>query len=352
MTPPLPGLSLARRRAMASRAILRAALLALLLGTLVPFVPVPDAHAIGPADYRQLVADALALAEQAAGAEGAARDSALAAVGRTLDAAGTVELGDGRAVAVANPPLRTALDDRDAPAVRAHLAALLAALDGALAAPAPPPDARARLAAVLASAEFRPPEQGWFNRLVEPLVAPFRLAWQRFLRALLSRFEWPLGGEGDVALLVLGALVVLGVGALLAGAFAGNVVSHAQAAMPHPTARPGAAATRARALALAEARQHRAAIHELYLATLLHLDERGLLRFRPSLTNREHLAPGRASPTLAPLLAPLVEAYDRLWYGGVPCTTDDWQEIAALADAAWRAPSASAPDARPLAEAP
>ena len=98
-----------------------------------------------------------------------------------------------------------------------------------------------------------------------------------------------------------------------------------------PADRPTAAASRARAQDAAASGDFREAVHQLYLATLLHLDERGLLRFRPSLTNREHLTTGNLAPGLAPVLTPVIEGYDRLWYGGIPCTADDWARFRALA---------------------
>ena len=84
---------------------------------------------------------------------------------------------------------------------------------------------------------------------------------------------------------------------------------------------------------MAAAGDYRAAVHELYLATLQHLDERGLLRFRPALTNREHLRHGRVAPALLAPLTTLVDGYDRAWYSGAACTADDWRRFRSLADA-------------------
>jgi hypothetical protein len=78
-------------------------------------------------------------------------------------------------------------------------------------------------------------------------------------------------------------------------------------------------------------------VHELYRATLLHLDERQALRFRPSLTNREHLLRGEVAPTVAEPLRALVEGYDRFWYSGTTCTAAEWQRFLALTDATWSA---------------
>jgi hypothetical protein len=72
---------------------------------------------------------------------------------------------------------------------------------------------------------------------------------------------------------------------------------------------------------LSEARQfanagnYRDAVRELYLATLLMLDERGLLRYDRSLTNREYLDAIAGEPAVRAALEPIVNTFDRTWYG-------------------------------------
>ncbi len=64
-----------------------------------------------------------------------------------------------------------------------------------------------------------------------------------------------------------------------------------------------------------EERDFRKAVRFLYLSTLLWLSERQVLAFDRTLTNREVLA---AIPTASPLharLAPVVQTFDRVWYG-------------------------------------
>ncbi|MFN8376916.1 MAG: DUF4129 domain-containing protein [Anaerolineae bacterium] len=66
-----------------------------------------------------------------------------------------------------------------------------------------------------------------------------------------------------------------------------------------------------------EARDYRAAIRYLYLACLLLLDERGVLRYDPTLTNRELLR--QVSDTgQHDLLRGVVHTFDRVWYGFAP----------------------------------
>ena len=82
-----------------------------------------------------------------------------------------------------------------------------------------------------------------------------------------------------------------------------------------------------RAQALAGNGDYRTAVRQLYLATLLMLDEQGKLRFDKSLTNRETLrAIAKAgAPALADALRPIVELYDRVWYGFGGIDADEFE---------------------------
>lgn len=287
------------------------------------------AHAETLEEYSARVDGAVALLAAVPEGDSAAEASVLAEVERQLGTIESVQLPGGTTVRLANPPLRAALANGDSAAVRAQLAALQDALERAQASRPAPADASDRLAAILARPEFRTADPPPWDRLLQPL----RDQWERLWRSLA---HWLAGrGEGGIDLIwVLPALlVVLGVGAVLVGAFGGSVVASARVAAPTPGHRAAARETRARAEALAAAGDYRAAVHELYLATLQHLNERGLLRFRPALTNREHLRHGRVAPTLLAPLTTLVEGYDQAWYSGAACTADDWQRFRALADA-------------------
>jgi hypothetical protein len=68
----------------------------------------------------------------------------------------------------------------------------------------------------------------------------------------------------------------------------------------------------------------RLGMRQLYLATLLLLDERGILPFDRTLTNREILRALRPKPELAGALAPVVDAYDPAWYGHKSISRDEF----------------------------
>ncbi|MBI5302180.1 MAG: DUF4129 domain-containing protein [Chloroflexi bacterium] len=72
---------------------------------------------------------------------------------------------------------------------------------------------------------------------------------------------------------------------------------------------------------------YRSAMRLLYLAALLSLDERGALKYDPSWTNREHLRALAPHPMLAAALAPIVETFDRVWYGFANVTPDEFAEF-------------------------
>jgi len=63
---------------------------------------------------------------------------------------------------------------------------------------------------------------------------------------------------------------------------------------------------------------YRHAIRYLYLSALLFLEERGLLRYDRSKTNREVLDSVTNLSELANGLAEVIEVFDRVWYGFYP----------------------------------
>lgn len=60
---------------------------------------------------------------------------------------------------------------------------------------------------------------------------------------------------------------------------------------------------------------YRTAIRYLYLSSLLVLDERGLLRYDRSRTNREYLRSVSSKSKLATPLRDVIDVFDRVWYG-------------------------------------
>ncbi len=69
---------------------------------------------------------------------------------------------------------------------------------------------------------------------------------------------------------------------------------------------------------------YRSAVRQLYLATLLLLDQRGKIKYDPTLTNREYLAQASNDARVTAALAPIVEIFDRAWYGFEPVTPTEF----------------------------
>lgn len=71
----------------------------------------------------------------------------------------------------------------------------------------------------------------------------------------------------------------------------------------------------AKAQQLSRGGDYRAAVRYLYLSTLLILDERGVMRYDRSKTNREYLRSVANSPELSKPLEEVIEVFDNVWYG-------------------------------------
>jgi hypothetical protein len=196
---------------------------------------------------------------------------------------------------------------------------------------------------VLARDEFQPePDEdespsimsrilGWVNRQVESFFS--------WLDDILSG----QGGEGSpasVALAVIGVLAIVGIVAFAVRSVRESMTPGVtRLGEGHAEEHYTSAQARAEAERLFAAGEYRAALRLLYLATLIRWEEAGRLRFDRSLTNREVV--GRVTlqgdAALLEQLTPLVDRFDRVWYGGAPCTSADYTSFAALADRAWEA---------------
>jgi hypothetical protein len=75
---------------------------------------------------------------------------------------------------------------------------------------------------------------------------------------------------------------------------------------------------RERAAASEAASDYRNAVRYLYLSSLLMLDERGLIHYDRTLTNREHLRQVAEKAQVAEALRPVVNTFDDVWYGFAP----------------------------------
>lgn len=231
-----------------------------------------------------------------------------------------VALEDGALVAVDHSALLRAMqaDPPNLARVQGMLAALLAAQAQWPAGRHDPVDLRS-LQAILRRAEFQ----------IEPAEPSALRVWWDNLIARINRWLAPLFPEatdGGAAALVAWLLNIAGVVAL-AGlvAYAVNELLKSLASEAHlrTSGSDGGAPLTAdsafqRAQDLAEGHDFRTAVRYLYLSTLLTLDERGLLRYDRSKTNREYLRSVASQPALAATLREVIDVFDRVWYGFQP----------------------------------
>ncbi len=66
----------------------------------------------------------------------------------------------------------------------------------------------------------------------------------------------------------------------------------------------------------------RGALRYLYLSAILHLQERGVLPYDKSLTNREYLHQAQNDTDLYAALGPAIKVFDEVWYGYKPCDAE------------------------------
>lgn len=287
-----------------------ALLLALALALLA--APPARAQATDIEGYLLLLREAHAAAER--------RDRiGLEQVAPALLAVRRVALPGGEAPAD-NRWLAEALDtpDPDLPTIAARLGALIEALTY----PSGPPaaDAEARLRAILAAPPFTRPElpraPGWLDRLFEWLLERIASVLSPVGRAAAEN-----GGGLSWAIAALGLLIVAAVTTIWLRGLRRAIAPPAHMRDdPEAGLGPGEAARQAGDLA--RAGDYRRAARLLYLSALLWLDESGRLRYERDLTNREHLDRLEGSPALREALRPVVETFDRVWYGEAPLDAD------------------------------
>jgi Domain of unknown function (DUF4129) len=244
-----------------------------------------------------------------------------------LDGIRTVTFDSGESMTVDNQALIARLRQREPTQASARaLQARLSALRDGLGVPAGrlDPADREKLRALLAQPPFsQPVVDDSLTRWIDELLARI------FGGAARGAFN--LGP----AIVVIG--VVLAVAVLVSFVFALRRTGASEAVLPRADASGEQAPTASEAFSGAQryvaAGDYRSAVRLLYLGTLLRLDERGLLRFDRSLTNREYLRAVAAFPSIRDALRPVVETFDRTWYGFGPLSAGEFAQYQAQVEA-------------------
>jgi hypothetical protein len=161
------------------------------------------------------------------------------------------------------------------------------------------------------------PEFQWEAEERSPLAEWWERVMNRLARLLpgsetASFFRNALTAIGAVALFVALAYALRG---LLSG-LAAEAELDAASGMDDELLTASTALRRAQDLA--KGRDYRTAVRYLYLSSLLLLEERDLLRYDRSLTNREYLRSIREFPQLREILHEVIDVFERVWYGYQP----------------------------------
>lgn len=281
-------------------------------------------------EYWQQVYAALKLVWRAQDAPPSARAALCERAAGILENITLVRLPDGQTMSVDNQAWAAALraENPNLDQVEARLQALI---DAHHTWPQPQPDATAfdKLALVLARSEFQPAPEPPPSPLAEWLRA-----FNRWLDRLLARLmaAEQTGALGiDWMVLIVGGLALAGVAFFFWRNVRAHVVREAALAQDAANSNGLSASNAARqARLLAATANYREAIRFMYLAALLTLDERGVLRYDKALTNREVLrrAAQSGEADLAQAMSPVVETFDRVWYGYAPVDDETYHSYA------------------------
>lgn len=284
------------------------------------------------ADYWQQLADLQARLSTLETAEAADQQAVLNQVAAELEAITAVTLPDGRVLPIQSSFLVSQLTaaDPDLEAIGHLLAAMLAARDSWPAPDTPGvPYDTALLAEILAREEFNytPEAENFLQKL-----------WRDFTRQLselLARFLEGTGLAGvlPTALNIFGAVALA---LVIYYAISGLVADFSASSQLDEEGLDGEFLTADLALRRAEelstGGDYRTAVRYLYLSSLLLLEERGLLRYDRSLTNREYLRTLAHKPHLTAVLRQVIDVFDRVWYGFQPISKASYDEYARQVD--------------------
>ncbi len=279
---------------------------------------------ISPSEYRAIVHQAFTLVERAAAEPNvAARAPLFTQAGDTLARVTDVEMAPGANVRIVYSGLVDDLRAAGEGKTNVDVGDLhdrLAALDAAVANPPrePNPNDRAKLSDIL----DRPP----FTAENENLLVRLQRQFLEWLRRLFSNTASGVFDFRD-AIVLVGTGIVAVVLLYLLNALRLNLIAGAQLKRGDRSQAPlTAAVALVHAQRFASAGDYREAVRELYLATLLLLEERGLLRYDRTLTNREYLAElerkAHDRPTVLSAFAGNMQTLERVWYGDHPATSD------------------------------
>jgi hypothetical protein len=242
--------------------------------------------------------------------------SQLGIIADQWEAIRAVQMPDGVIVPIDNSYLIFIL--RDASADPAQLSGLFAALlaekDAWPSGKFTATDLNA-LESILAQPEYQwpmtqpSPLQKWWDNLVNRLLESLsRLLGTQAVGVILNILKYALFGLGAMAIILVVVYALRGA--------RGSLVTEAEVDEDGDSDRNLTADSAfQKAQELSSSGDYRQAVRYLYLSSLFLLEERRLLRYDRSRTNREYLRSVAHMPGLSDLLGVVVEVFDRVWYG-------------------------------------
>ena len=311
------------------------------------FIPIPiHAATVDLPEYVRRLTVARDAITQAKTQAGMGREASIRRATEALADIDAVTVGG----AAYDPQLADALDTlrRPAPDLDRALAVVGTLRDTAetTRAAAPDPNARRTLDEVLRDREFRRDEPNWLQQQIIAFRQWLREQWNRLTEPLrrvnppdvnLPNTAQPVpGGSGLAAffaalvsppvLIALGVLLALFVCYLI---WRGRRRKTITAAVPERTSQQW----RDHAAELAGRGDHRAAVRALFLGTLRDLDERGVVPFDASCTDREYVrAVTERGDWLAAPVRPFVRLVEGISYGGARAGDAEYLEARQHAD--------------------
>jgi hypothetical protein len=284
---------------------------------------IANADTVDLAAYRSRLRDARTLLLQARVAADAQRPALVERVRTTLLQTTGVRTADGLVIALDDSSLARRLTATTA-AIDAGIAdvdQLVAIADRAANPPFDVAQANARLRDVAAAEETRSGSNDLFAAI----------------GALLGRL-FPSGanlppGSVEVTLTIAGAGLLVVIGAILVRGVRERIRRETMQPGAHAEAAASAAVQLAAAERAALSGDPRAALHAFYRYAILTLAERRMLRYEPSLTDRELLERASSLPQVE-TLRELISLHDRAWFGLKGATVEEADHARALAERA------------------
>jgi hypothetical protein len=265
-------------------------------------------------EYRRAVAQALTLAEQANALQSSERAPVLNRAADLLGGIAQIQTPSGALVPVNNKDLVALLrDPSETDAAVKRLRALRDALAESLVEVSPAD------VAMLAGILSRPPfmrSENWYDSILRAI--------SDFIERLFRNTTSGVFDARDLIIL-FAAIVVVAVLVYFLRNLRRSLVAEESlppALMEQEARTPAEAFDNAQRFA--SAGDYRSAVRQLYLATLLTLDQRGRIKYDPTLTNREYLHQASNDARTTAALQPIVETFDRTWYGFEPISVQEF----------------------------